>query len=58
MLTNYSYPGVCFTKYGTRPGGPIKSFKSYGLTSKTPPLVTILIENDNSTWNKKRKEIF
>ena len=50
----------------TRPSGPTKSFKSYGLTSKksvhgirlSPPLVTILIENDNSTGNKKREEIF
>jgi hypothetical protein len=48
------------------PRGPTKSFKSDGLTSKkcvngirlSPPLVTILIENDNSTWNKKREEIF
>jgi hypothetical protein len=39
----------------TRPSGPTKSFKSYGLTSKksvysirlSPPLVTILIEDDN-----------
>ena len=53
-------------KIRTRPRGPAESFKSDGLTSKkcvngirlSPPLVTILIENDNSTWNKKREEIF
>ena len=50
----------------TRPSGPTKSFKSYGLTSKksvysirlSPPLVTILIEDDNPAGNKKREEIF
>jgi hypothetical protein len=50
----------------TRPSGPTKSLKSYGLTSKksvngirlSPPLVAILIDNDNSTWYKKREEMF
>jgi hypothetical protein len=45
-------------KICTRPRGPTKSFKSDGLTSKkivngirlSPPLVAILIDNDNSTW--------
>jgi len=53
-------------KIRTRPRGPTKSFKSDGLTSKkivngirlSPPLVAILIDNDNSTWNKKREEMF
>ena len=52
-------------KIRTRPRRPAEAFKSDGLTSKkcvngirlSPPLVTILIENDNPTWNKKREEI-
>jgi hypothetical protein len=50
----------------TRPSGPTKSFKPYGLTSKervngirfSPSLVAILIENDNPAWDKKGEEIF
>ena len=65
-LTNYRLSWRLLYEIRTRPSGPTKSFKSYGLTSKervngirfSPPLVTILIENDNSAWNKKREEIF
>jgi hypothetical protein len=53
-------------KIRTRAGGPTKSFKSHGLTSEkgvngirlSPSLVAILIENYNSTGNKKREEMF
>src|SRR5260370_26332371 len=63
---NYRSSWRLLYKIRTRPRGPTKSFKSHRLTSKervhgvrlAPPLVTILIENDNSAWNKKREEIF
>jgi len=48
----------------TRPSGPTKSFKSHGLTGKksingirlSPPLITILIEDEQFRQNKNREK--